>query len=236
MGGDPVRFERSDAAATEVVRIVADVRRDVVERLPGADLRLTGGSSIPGVLTRGDIDLHLRVPVTSMAESVAFLAASWRSVNKDMWTDAFATFERTDRGRAVGIAVTTIDGEHDRRFRHAWRRLRRDPALLERYGSMKRACAGGDEDAYRRAKGAFFADLDVMDDGPVFAGATGTPVPPELGVAAIRALTTLGIEELEDAARWRPEELVSLDDVDRATIRTLEGALAAHGLTFRGPR
>jgi hypothetical protein len=61
-------------------------------------------------------------------------------------------------------------------------------------------------------------------------------VPPELGVAAIRALTTLGIEALEDAARWRPEELVSLDDVDRATIRTLEGALAAHGLTFRGPR
>jgi GrpB-like predicted nucleotidyltransferase (UPF0157 family) len=236
MGADPVRFEPSDTAASEAVGIVEDVRRDLVERLPGADLRLTGGSSIPGVLSGGDIDLHLRVPATSMAEAVALLAASWRSVHSDMWTDAFATFERTDRGRAVGIAVTTIDGEHDRRFRHAWRRLRRDPTLLERYESMKRACAGGDEDTYRRVKGAFFADLDAMDDGATLAGTTGTPVPPELGSAAVRALATLGIEALEDAARWRPEDLVSLDDVDRTTIRALEGALADHGLTFRRSR
>ena len=42
-------------------RIVAAVRRRIAPLLPAHELVFTGGSSVPGALTKGDIDLHLRL-------------------------------------------------------------------------------------------------------------------------------------------------------------------------------
>lgn len=222
-----------DASTAGVAAIVAEVRREVRALVPEGALRLTGASSIPGTVTRGDIDLHLRVPAATMPRAVELLGRSWQSVHRTMWTDGLATFERTMAGRPVGVAVTVAGGEHDRRFEAAWRRLRRDPDLLARYESMKRVHDGADERDYLEAKGRFFSDLERRLEESVDEPRPRTSLPPVLGPAALEALAVLGIERLEDAGRWPRAALGLLEGIDDAALAMLDGLLIEHGLAFR---
>lgn len=92
---------------------VLDRERLRLAPLTSGELVLTGGSSVPGALTVGDIDLHLRVDPHEFAESVARLREVYDPVHLEIWTDSLATFAVS--GEAVGIAVTLVGSEHDRR-------------------------------------------------------------------------------------------------------------------------
>ena len=125
--------------------------------LTDAQLQLTGGSSVPGALTGGDVDLHLRVEPAAFRATVDRLRAVYEVVHPEIWAESLATFGVP--GEAVGIAVTPVGSEHDRRFVESWRRLRADPALLAAYNAMKREHDSPDEPAYEAAKSAFFDRL-----------------------------------------------------------------------------
>jgi GrpB-like predicted nucleotidyltransferase (UPF0157 family) len=127
--------------------------------VPGTELILTGASSQPELLTAGDVDLHLRVPVAAWHEVVAMLRQTYAVVLPEIWQPGFATFEVPDADPPVGIAATAIGGEHDRRFRAAWSKLAADPAERTRYNDLKRASVGGSEADYRAAKSAYFDRL-----------------------------------------------------------------------------
>ncbi|WP_146067337.1 hypothetical protein [Arthrobacter sp. SX1312] len=120
--------------------------------VPG-QLSLTGGSSLEGLLTKGDIDLHLRVMPGEFAIATSRLTLIFDRARQEIWTPSFAVFER-DSTPPVGIAVTVVDSEHDRRFVRSWERMRTDETARRYYNLLKRR--GGDVEA---AKAQFFTDL-----------------------------------------------------------------------------
>ncbi len=153
--------------ATEVLptarEVLARVRDDLPE-VPGAVLELTGGSSTPGALTGGDVDLHRRVPSEHFAPTVELLRGGHAVVHPEIWCETLATFAIADvPGVEVGLAVTPIDSIHDRHFRVAWERLRTDPAALAAYNAMKARHAAADGETYDAAKAAFFAELTSLE-------------------------------------------------------------------------
>ena len=82
----------------------------------------------------------------------------------EMWTAEFATFVEPNAPIATGIALTSLGGEHDRRFVVGWERLKREPLLLEAYNALKREYEGApDADSYQSAKSAFFSALASSD-------------------------------------------------------------------------
>src|SRR5688572_2644643 len=93
--------------------LVLERERVRLSALTTGELALTGGSSVPGALTVGDIDLHLRVEPEQFAGSVARLREVYDPVHLEIWTETLATFAVS--GEAVGIAVTPVGSEHDRR-------------------------------------------------------------------------------------------------------------------------
>lgn len=117
---------------------------------------LTGGASVPGALTKGDIDLHLRVPSGSFRSAVDRLRAEYRTASPSAWAETLAVFE-VPASRPTGLAVTPAGSEHDLRFSRAWERLRNDPALLEEYNDLKRAAFG--DASYEQRKSEFFTRL-----------------------------------------------------------------------------
>jgi hypothetical protein len=139
---DRLSVERAHAIAEEVRDLLAE------HGVPG-DLVLTGGSSLPGLVTKGDIDLHLRVQGGEFAAAVERLRRVARVAHPEIWTASFATFERAEPPVA-GIAVTVRGSEHDVRFTTAWERLTADRAAREEYNALKLA---GD---YEAAKSSFF--------------------------------------------------------------------------------
>ncbi len=141
------------------LRVLEEERQRLWETVPDGELSLTGGASLPGALTFGDVDLHLRVPLGEFDAASDALRAVYSVVHPDIWERGFATFEVPGVEPPTGIALTAIDGEHDRLFRRSWQLLAADPQLLDAYNEMKRRHFGADPEAYRSAKSAFFAWL-----------------------------------------------------------------------------
>lgn len=149
------------------------------------ELLLTGGSSLPGALTGGDVDLHLRVPDRAFEDTIRSLAGPYTVVHPEIWSASLATFELLGREN-VGIAVTPIGSEYDLRFRRAWEILASDEDALAAYNEMKLTHSQGDAAAYLDAKAGFFETLaarpaDVFRPQHRFR-------PAQIGLAAVPAL------------------------------------------------
>lgn len=140
----------TDHASVRRALEIADLARELLAArgVPG-ELVLTGGSSLPGLLTKGDIDLHLRVPAAQFDVAVERLRLVAEAVRTDIWSSGFATFERSDEP-VVGIAATVVGSEHDVRFTTGWARLAEDAVARGEYNALK--TAGNDESA----KSTFF--------------------------------------------------------------------------------
>ena len=127
--------------------------------VPG-ELVLIGGTSVSGALTKGDIDLHLRVRVDEFGDAVARLARLYPPGSLHFWADTLAVFD-IPRTPATGLAVTPLDSEHDLRFRSTWQALRRRPELMDEYNAIKRAAS--ETAAYEQRKSAFFTSIATSD-------------------------------------------------------------------------
>jgi uncharacterized protein len=134
--------------------------RDELPAVPDAVLELTGGSSLAGAVTGGDVDLHLRLPPEHFASTVEMLRNRYAVVHPEIWCATLAAFAVPEvEGVEVGLAVTPIDSVHDRHFRVAWERLRGDPEALAAYNAMKIRYADADSATYDAAKAAFFTEV-----------------------------------------------------------------------------
>lgn len=141
----------------EEARRVRDEVAAALDRLgvPG-ELRLTGAAGMPGVLTKGDVDLHLRVPVDRFGEAVDRLRRAYAVGSPHAWARTLAVFD-VPGARATGLAVTPVGSEHDVRFVTTWQRLADEPSLVADYNRVKASAAG--TQAYERLKSAFFDSL-----------------------------------------------------------------------------
>src|SRR5688572_16653414 len=123
--------------------------------IPGTP-ELTGASSTPSALTKGDIDLHLRVEPGDFVTVLARLDEVLSRTNLDAWADTLAVFA-VSGDRTTELAVTPIGSEHDRRFCLAWERLRSEPELLSEYNELKLSAFG--TPAYDSLKSSFFTRI-----------------------------------------------------------------------------
>lgn len=131
-------------------------RQRIAAAVPTAEVVHTGATSIGSLLTRGDLDIHVRVPSAYFAAAAAALGHMYRPYRPEMWTVGFAAYTRALGTLPIGVALTSIGGEHDRRFKTAWDRLATDEALIDEYNALKLRHAGGDETEYEAEKAAFF--------------------------------------------------------------------------------
>ena len=155
------RLRPAEEVVTDARRILAAVQARLAPLLPPHELTLNGGSSVPGALTKGDVDLHLRVAPADFAATVGVLRTLYAVVHPEIWQDTLATFAVAAE-LPTGLAVTPAGSEHDVRFRRTWQLLAADPRLVAEYNAVKQEAAD-----YEAAKSAFFDRLLAADGGPV---------------------------------------------------------------------
>lgn len=152
----------SDELVDEARRTRDDVAAELSELGVPGELTITGATSVRGALTKGDIDLHLRVEPTTFPDAVAALARAYRVGSPHAWADTLAVFD-LGRPHPAGLAVTPVDSPHDRRFRTVWDALRRHPGLLDEYNDLKRQAH--DTATYEARKSEFFSAIAVQRSG-----------------------------------------------------------------------
>jgi GrpB-like predicted nucleotidyltransferase (UPF0157 family) len=152
----PPRFIWSDEVAEQAAAAFAKYAGSIRERLPGAEIRHTGGSSVPGVLTSGDIDLQVRADESSFAAARDALGELFEPLHPEAWHSEAAYFAAADADPPVEVALTMIGTLDDLHHGEAWTRIAADPQLIDEYNALKRACERESPDAYSKAKRAFF--------------------------------------------------------------------------------
>ncbi len=156
----PLDFRPAGASRDAVTAAFRVERAKIRRLLPRAEVVHTGATSVAEALTRGDLDIHVRVRADEFVLARDVLASVNVGYRREMWTPEFATFVVRDASIPTGIALTAIRGEHDRRFVTAWDRLRRDATLLRAYNELKLKHEGAaDDSAYEAEKAAFFTAL-----------------------------------------------------------------------------
>lgn len=149
-------FVLSDMVAEEAVRVFAVHRGRIRARLPDVEIRHTGGTSVSGVLTSGDVDLQVRTDKRSFDVARDVLSELYAPFHLDVWHSEGAFYFAPDSEPAVEVALTAIGSLDDLHHGDAWLQIAVSPQLIEQYNAMKRAHEGGSVDDYNAAKRAFF--------------------------------------------------------------------------------
>jgi GrpB-like predicted nucleotidyltransferase (UPF0157 family)/GNAT superfamily N-acetyltransferase len=154
MGAVPVELLAVEDLEEEVESVLADVRDELRVFALEADVEHVGATSMPDGVTKGDVDVNLRVSPDRFDEVVAALSTGFDVAQAQNWTATFASFSGTRRGWPLGIQVTVAGSDAD--FLVELRDLmRNDPTLRRQYDAIKRANAGAGRNAYWQAKDDF---------------------------------------------------------------------------------
>jgi GrpB-like predicted nucleotidyltransferase (UPF0157 family) len=133
------------------------IEREVRLLLPTALVEHVGSTSLPDGLTKGDLDVQIRVQMEDYDHACRVLETAYQA-NPGGFTEQGRSFNNDATDPPLGIHVTIIGGPSD--IQHAQRDLLRSrPDLRAEYDELKRKFDGAPMEAYREAKDAFFTRL-----------------------------------------------------------------------------
>lgn len=122
--------------------------------LPFAEIEHVGSTAIPGALTKGDLDILVRVAAAEFRVAEEVLSGLFPRNDGTPRTDAFASFKEDSAEPALGIQLVVRGADWDvfSQFRDA---LKADPRLVHEYNQLKQTFDGRAMDDYRAAKEQF---------------------------------------------------------------------------------
>ncbi len=124
--------------------------------LPGAEVEHVGSTAVPGALTKGDLDLVVRVDQATFPTAIGMLGSHYAAHQPKNWTPTLASFkDPSSRRPEVGVQLVVAGSHDDRLFGPFRDALVRDPALLARYNELKRGLDGAEYQRYTEQKGKF---------------------------------------------------------------------------------
>jgi GrpB-like predicted nucleotidyltransferase (UPF0157 family) len=148
----------SEDARLAACRRFVDVERFLRQLLPRADIRHVGATAIATCLTKGDLDVVVRVAALEFGDAYDVLAKAFKVNEGSVRTENFAAFEDATASPQLGIQLTAMGGPFDV-FHIFAETLLSDGRLVAAYNNLKRAYDGRPMAAYRAAKDRFIADV-----------------------------------------------------------------------------
>lgn len=141
-------------ARADAEQLYRSVSQRLVRLLPtGSEIMHVGATAIADCLTKGDVDIMVRVVADEFAAAERALASLFtRSLSGS--SAEFAGFEDANSSPHLTIQLVAKGGQFDvfERFRD---RLIASPALLREYNALKRQHDGAPMHHYRSAKDRF---------------------------------------------------------------------------------
>ncbi len=158
MDDELFRIRPSDDGAA---RLFASLLEALGPLLPGVELLHVGSTAVPGSLSKGDLDVQLRVDAAGFEAARAVLAARYAPNPGGVPPPHGASFEDPSTSPPVGLHLTVRGSEADFQWIFT-EMLREDAALRAAYDDLKRRWDGRSMAAYREEKDPFFARLRAL--------------------------------------------------------------------------
>lgn len=142
------------------VRQIADrefsrIEATITALLPHARIEHVGGTALPRGITKGDLDIQVRVAAGDFDAARAALGRAFAPDPDNVWGDGAASFRLDDADIPTAVHLTEIGGAFDFQWKYRDVLIGR-PDLACEYDGIKRRFDGKPMADYRNAKAAFF--------------------------------------------------------------------------------
>jgi GrpB-like predicted nucleotidyltransferase (UPF0157 family) len=155
-----VRIKRADDIEAIARAAFERHRCEVVSLLPYAEVEHVGATAVPGALTKGDVDLLVRVSGQDFAEATGILRTRYIVHQPHNWTRTLASFKASDASEPeVGVQLVVAGSDADGFFAPFRDALINNPALLAEYNELKLHLDGLDYESYTERKGRFVENV-----------------------------------------------------------------------------
>ncbi len=142
----------------DVGKVFLKEKRKIAKILPGVDIQHVGSTAIPNSLTKGDLDIQVRVEKENFTKIVGKLMQIYEEDRENRRTKTYAGFKKDDGGIPIGIQVTIIGSKEDD-FSKLRDILLCNSKYQREYNSLKERYHEKTIEEYRRAKAKFFNRL-----------------------------------------------------------------------------
>ena len=149
-----VRFSAAPAVFEAAAALFTAVNAELGALMPYAEIEHVGSTAVHGTLTKGDLDIVIRVPADRFADALRVLEPRFARNTGSIRTDTFCAFEDAASNPPLGVQLVTVGAPED--FFLTWRALLESDSQLRRdYDDLKRRFDGKPMEAYRAAKSEF---------------------------------------------------------------------------------
>lgn len=151
-----VRIRRADEVRVVAEAAVEAHRTAVLKLVPGAEVEHVGATAVPGALTKGDVDVLVRVGEPEFPAAVEALSRHYAIHQPHNWTPELASLiDPYAAEPPVGIQLVVRGSQADRFFGPFRDALIGSEALLAEYNELKLQLDGLDYPRYTQLKGQF---------------------------------------------------------------------------------
>ena len=136
-------------------RLFEVYRAKIISLLPTARIEHIGSSSVPGAISKGDLDIFVGVEPVELENAVLKLEEIGFFVKLDtLRTSELCMLESNEPDVALQVVANKSKYEFFITFRNA---LINSPELLSSYNSLKKNCIFFSEEDYRKVKSDFIS-------------------------------------------------------------------------------
>ena len=153
---ETVHFIKIEDIIEKINKLFQLEKQRLQELFPTVDIQHIGSTAVPGSISKGDLDINIRVTSEQFNIVIAQLKSIYVINQPDNWSEFFASFK--DDARNLGIQVTIVGSKEDY-FVTQRDYLKNHPEVVKELNILKAKFEGKGMDEYRKEKGKFFEKL-----------------------------------------------------------------------------
>jgi len=153
-----VYFKSEKTLRKTVKKAFLQEKRVIAKILPSVDVQHVGSTAIPNSLTKGDLDIQVRVKKEDFTKTVKELLKLYKKDTENRCTKTYVSFKKYNGEILIGIQVTVINSKEDD-FSKLRDILLSNPKYQKELDSLKKKYNGKTMSEYRRVKAKFFNRL-----------------------------------------------------------------------------
>jgi len=149
-----VKFRKREKFKERAEKLFLKERKRILHVIPSADIQHIGGTAVPGSLTKGDLDIQVRVKQKDFEKAQNALSKMYKPNKGNSPTKTYASFKDDSAKIPLGVQLTVIGSKEDN-FTALRDILIHDKNHLKKYNVLKKRYQGKSMREYRKAKGKF---------------------------------------------------------------------------------
>ncbi len=149
-----VYFHEQEKFRKHAEELFLKEQKRILRAVPSADVQHIGSTAIPGSLTKGDLDIQVRVKQKDFVKAQNALSKMYKPNKGNPPTKTYASFKDDNAKISLGIQLTVIGSREDN-FTNLRDILVSNKKHLKSYNALKKQYQGKSMREYRKAKGKF---------------------------------------------------------------------------------